>query len=266
MIRVFIEGVGVIGPGLPSWSESREILAGRQAYAGGELPRLLAGRLPPAERRRSTAVTRLALDVAEQALLPEVNAGDVATVFTSSGGEVEIIHRIFEELATPERQISPTQFHNSVHNAASGYWSIATGSRQASTSLSCFDDSFAVGLLETAGQACTERAKVLLVAYDFPPFQPIFEFRPLEAPFAVAMLLAPEPSGRSLGELALGFDAAGTGDPGRMENAGLEALRAGNPAARSLPLLAALARSEPAELSFGCADSRPLQVELTPCA
>jgi len=266
MIRVFVEGVGVIGPGLPSWNEGREILAGWQAYAGGELPRLLANRLPSAERRRSTAVTRLALDVAEQALPPDASAGDVATVFTSSGGEVEIIHRIFEELATAERLISPTQFHNSVHNAASGYWSIATGSRQASTSLSCFDDSFAMGLLETACQASAERAKVLLVAYDFPPLQPILRVRPLLAPFAVSLLLASEPSGRSLGELAIGFDTADTGDSGRMEDAGLEALRRGNPAARSLPLLAALARAEPAELIFGGAENGQLRVGLTPCA
>lgn len=261
MIRVFVEGVGMIGPGLPSWKESHEILAGLQAYAGGELPRLLASRLPAAERRRSTAVTRLAIDVAEQALPPDVNAGDIATVFTSSGGEVEIIHRIFEELATVERQISPTQFHNSVHNAASGYWSIATGSRQASTSLSCFDDSFAMGLLETAGQAFVEDTKVLLVAYDFPPLDPILRARPLLAPFAVSLLLASERSEHSLGELTIGLDTANAGDIGHMDDAGLEALRAGNPAARSLPLLAALARSETAELSYG-----QVRVGLKPCA
>jgi hypothetical protein len=265
MIRVFVEGVGIIGPGLPSWSESREILAGRQAYSGGELPRLLGSRLPSAERRRSTAVTRLAIDVAEQALPPNVSADDVATVFTSSGGEVEIIHRIFEELATAERLISPTQFHNSVHNAASGYWSIATGSRQASTSLSCFDDSFAMGLLETASQASIEGVRVLLVAHDFPPLQPILRVRPLLAPFAVSLLLASEPSEHSFCELAIGFDTADTGDFNHMEDAALEALRDGNPAARSLPVLAALARSEPAELIFACAENGQLRVKLTPC-
>jgi len=266
MIRVFVDGVGIIGPGLPSWNESHEILAGRHPYAGGELPRLLANRLPSAERRRSTAVTRLAIDVAEQALPSGVSADDVATVFTSSGGEVEIIHRIFEELATAERLISPTQFHNSVHNAASGYWSIATGSRQASTSLSCFDDSFAMGLLETASQTSVERTKVLLVAYDFPPLQPILRVRPLLAPFAVSLLLTSEPSEHSIGKLTIGFDTTDTDDTSHMEDSGLEALRTGNPAARSLPLLAALARSEPVELIFACAANGQLRVKLTPCA
>lgn len=261
MIRVFVGGVGIIGPGLPSWNESREILAGRQAYAGGELPRLLAGRLPAAERRRSTAVTRLAIDTAEQALPPGINADEVATVFSSSGGEVEIIHRIFEGLATTERLVSPTQFHNSVHNAASGYWSIATGSRNASTSLSCFDDSFAMGLLETAGQTSAEGTMALLVAYDFPPLQPILRARPLLAPFAASLLLAPAPSELGLAELTIELGDSDSDDAARMQDAGLEALRLGNPAARSLPLLAALARSESAELSFG-----RLRVKLTPCA
>lgn len=261
MIRVFVEGVGIIGPGLPCWNESREILAGRRAYTGGELPRLQAGRLPTAERRRSTAVTRLAIDAAEQALPPDMNATEVATVFSSSGGEVETIHRIFEELATPERLISPTQFHNSVHNAASGYWSIATGSWKASTSLSCFDDSFAMGLLETAGQTSIEGTRSLLVAYDFPPLQPILRARPLLAPFAASLLLAPAPSRRKLAELAIDFGDTDSDDGAHMHDAGLEALRLGNPAARSLPLLAALARSESAELSFG-----RLRVKLTPCA
>lgn len=265
MIRVFVEGVGIIGPGLPSWNESLDILAGRRAYTGGELPRLSASRLPAAERRRSTSVTRLAIDVAEQALPPNVRADEVATVFTSSGGEVEIIHKIFEELSTAERLISPTQFHNSVHNAASGYWSIATGSRQPSTSLSCFDDSLAIGLLETATQASIERTRVLLVAYDFPPLQPILRVRPLPAPFAVSLLLAPAPSGHSLGELTIDFAGAETSDASRMADAGLEALRSGNPAARSLPLLAALARPEAAELVCPCGEYGQVRIGLTPC-
>ena len=31
------------------------------------------------------------------------------------------VHAICESLATPERQVSPTRFHNSVHNAAAGW-------------------------------------------------------------------------------------------------------------------------------------------------
>lgn len=264
-MRVFVDGVGVIGPGLDGWESSLPILTGREAYREGEMPRLTAARLPPAERRRATAVTRLALEVAEQAIPAGVDPKRMATVFASSGGEVEIIDRIFCELATAERQISPTQFHNSVHNAASGYWSIATGSQCASTSLGCFDDSFTAGLLEAAVQAVTEAMPVLLIAYDFPPLPPIAEFRPLRAPFGTALLLNAERSAHSLMELRLAFGADPPADLSRMSDPRLEALRAGNPAARGLPLLAALAVGEPANIVLNCSLTGSLRLRAQPC-
>jgi hypothetical protein len=229
------------------------------------MPRLTGGKLPPAERRRATAVTRVALEAAEQAIPAGVDPQQIATVFASSGGEVEIIHRIFSELATPERQISPTHFHNSVHNAASGYWSIATGSQCASTSLSCFDDTFSAGLLEATVQTLAEATPVLLVAYDFPPLAPIAEFRPLSAPFGTALLLNAEKSAHSLMELQLAFDAGQPAAVSRMTDPGLEALRAGNPAARALPLLTALAAGKPAHLILSCSLTGSLHIRALPC-
>ena len=41
----------------------------------------------------------------------------------------QVIHEICEALATDEREVSPTRFHNSVHNASAGYWGIATRSQ-----------------------------------------------------------------------------------------------------------------------------------------
>jgi hypothetical protein len=265
MMRVFIDGVSIIGPGLEGWENSLPILSGRQAHGEGAMPSPQGGRLPPAERRRATAVTRLALEAAERAIPVGVDPKHIATVFASSGGEVETIHRIFSELATTERQISPTQFHNSVHNAASGYWSIATGSQCASTSLSCFDDSFTAGLLEAAVQAVTEGAPVLLVAYDFPPLPPLAEFRLLRAPFGTALLLSPERSAHSLMELQLAFEAAPPTELSRMSDPGLEALRAGNPAARGLPLLAALAAGARATIVLSCALTGSLRLRTQPC-
>ena len=152
-MKVFIEGVGLIAPGMSSWDAGSAVLRGDASYEPSPLPKLPASQLPPAERRSATTVTRLAVEVAAQAISEVYQAAELATFFASSGGEVEVIDRIFTELATAERQISPTVFHNSVHNAASGYWSIATGSRQASMSLSAFDDTFGAALLEAAIQA-----------------------------------------------------------------------------------------------------------------
>ena len=74
----------------------------------------------------------------------------------------DITHQICEALARPEREVSPTSFHNSVHNAPAGYWSIATGSRLASTSICAYDVSFAAGLLEAAAYATVEHQPVML--------------------------------------------------------------------------------------------------------
>ena len=82
-------------------------------------------------------------------------------------------------LATDGREVSPTRFHNSVHNAPSGYWAVATGSREPSTSLCAYDASFAAGLLEAAAQATVDDRPVTLVAYDLPYPEPLQRARPI---------------------------------------------------------------------------------------
>ena len=55
--------------------------------------------------------------------------------------------------------ISPTRFHNSVHNAAAGYWTIGAGCMQATTALSAYDATFAEGLLEALAQLADGRRR-----------------------------------------------------------------------------------------------------------
>ncbi|MBS1246065.1 MAG: hypothetical protein H6R47_264 [Proteobacteria bacterium] len=50
----------------------------------------------------------------------------------------------------------------------------------------------------------------------------------------------------------------------RLPDAGLDGLRTGNPAARVLPLLAALARNEAAELFLPYVHSQALRVNVQP--
>src|SRR3546814_2131149 len=76
-------------------------------------------------------------------------------------------------LASDARALSPTRFHNSVHNAAAGYWTIGTGCHAPSTAISSFDASFAQGLLEALVQLRTGAQAVLLVAYDAPSAGPL---------------------------------------------------------------------------------------------
>lgn len=264
-MKLHVATIGLSGPGLPDWPRSIAVLRGDVAYS--PVPYQASDRSPlsGAERRRATAITRLALEAAMEAAGPERETWDLPTVFASSGGEVDTCDTIFDQLAGPERMVSPTQFHNSVHNAASGYWGIASGSHQAATSLACFDDTFAAGLLEAAALIAADGREVLLVAYDGPPPYPIGPFRPLLAPFAVALRLTSEASPAWLASLEIDFDEAGVAAPTPMCSEALDALRLGNPAARALPLLAAIAAREDTVVYLGCAGPALLRVKVSPC-
>ena len=49
------------------------------------------------------------------------------SVFASTHGDLAITDYMCETLATDPTAVSPTKFHNSVHNAAAGYWTIGYG-------------------------------------------------------------------------------------------------------------------------------------------
>jgi hypothetical protein len=264
MIASLVTGVGLRGPGLNGWAASRAILSGAVPHALEPMPKPRADCLPATERRRATTVTRLALDVAGEAL-GDTDPVTVTSVFASSGGEVEVIHGIFAQLASPDPRLSPTAFHNSVHNTAAGYWSIASGSHHPADSLCAYDDSFGAGLAEALLRAAAGEGPVLLVAYDLPPLFPIAEFRPIQQPFAMALRLDADAGQSGLARLEAAYrPAPPTHEP--MADPGLEALRLTNPAARGLPLLAALARGQQAHVGLGHGMGGALEVYIAPCS
>jgi hypothetical protein len=186
-----IEGIGLMGPGLDGGNVVA-VLTGRSPYVRQPTVVPIPEGLPPAERRRLGLVVKLALNVGLQAILNAgVDADALPAVFASSGGDGQNCHEICQGLANDERLISPTRFHNSVHNAAAGYWSIATRSKAASNALCAFDWSFTAGLLEAVTQVVADQTRVLLVAYDAPYPQPLFAKRPIPEAFGVAFVLAP---------------------------------------------------------------------------
>src|SRR3954470_6103955 len=242
-MRAFVEGVGLVGPGLQSWQASRGLLAGDGAYRPQAILIAASALLPAAERRRAGMPVKLALAAGLEAIEGAGrDAATLATVFASSSGDCDNVHEMCAALATPERQVSPTRFHNSVHNAAAGYWSIATQCREPSTSLCGYDASFAMGLLEAASQVCVDGSPVALIAYDHPYPAPLHAARPIGGAFGAALVLAPQASGRTMAVLDIEFEAR-TAAETVMADAALEGLTSSVPAARSLPLLAALARS-----------------------
>jgi hypothetical protein len=265
-MRVYVEGVGLRGPGLDGWATSRPVLTGVKPYLPAPAIVPPSALLPANERRRTVQTVKLALAIGIEAF---ENAGrdatDTATVFTSSGGDGETIHEILKILASSDREISPTRFHNSVHNAPAGYWSIATRSHSPASSLCCYDASFAAGLLEAAVQATVENRAVALIAYDVPYPEPLNSVRSIGAIFGAALVLVPTASEASLAQLDL--ELRRTEHPGStMGCAGLEALRRGTPAARSLPLLAGLAQSAPKILTMDYLPGLKVSLSLVPAA
>ena len=242
-MNIFVESAAILAPGLAGWAASRAVLAGEKSYRPEAFVPPIAELLPAVERRRTSTTVKLALAAGHEALCGAGRRADsVATIFASSGNDGEIINDICLTLAGPDRQVSPTRFHNSVHNAPSGYWGIATHSHHPSTSICGFDWSFTIGLLEAAVQLQVERAEVLLIAYDIPYPMPLAGIRRVDQPFATALLLTREASITSMARLEISMDTRAKAIS-RMEDAALEELRSGNPSAIALPLLAALARS-----------------------
>src|SRR5215211_2122374 len=118
-----IEGIGLIGPGFGSWPAARLVLAGEAPYVAARTNLPAPDALPPSERRRASRAIKAALAAGFEAC---GHAGrdpsTLATVFSASAGDSNNCHEICQQLATDDRQISPTRFHNSVHNAPAGYW------------------------------------------------------------------------------------------------------------------------------------------------
>jgi hypothetical protein len=260
-VIIYLDAVGLCGPGLPGWQASQAILRGDAPYVQSPAEITPSDLLPPAERRRVGVAVKLALATAMDALAnASHDASQLLSVFSSSGGDGDNCHTICEALASSDRLISPTRFTNSVHNAPSGYWGIALKARPASTSLCAFDGSFSSGLLEAATQSITAKAPVLMIAYDTPYPEPLRAIRPIAHSMGVAMVVSPERSNATVAAMNL---ALGRGSLSVMSDPLLELLRCNVPAARSLPLLEAIAfgdRTGPLVLDMF--DNQQLLVEL----
>jgi hypothetical protein len=265
-MRVRPLGLGILAPGLTGWTEAAAVLRGEQTYRSEVLAPPPPVGLTPNERRRATLATRLALATAGQATAgANLSGTGLLSVFASSDGDMGLIDSMCRATYEHHEPPSPTVFQNSVHNAVAGYWSIAEGCREASTSVAAGDGSFAAGLLEAVTQAGVNGRPVLLVAFDVPAPALLHPHRSFSAPFACALLLAPALPGEDRGVLTLAPAGAGEAAPDTtMTDPDLEALRTGNPAARALPLLAAVAAETAARVHLPYWPDLHLAVDLEP--
>lgn len=252
-----IEGIGYWSHGLPSWDAARDYVRNGALYETAPTrpsPQLLA----PNERRRAPETVAVALEVAlaacaaagrEPATLP--------SVFASAHGDLAITDYMCATLAVEPATISPTKFHNSVHNAAAGYWTIGTGCMQAATAISAFDASFAQGLIEALVQLATGSEAVLLVAYDSEAVGPLASASLSSGLLGGALVLSQrERAGAPRLRLSL-VDADAP-----VPNGALARMAGGNASAPMLPVFETLALQQDARIMLKAGPGRVLQVEI----
>ena len=258
-IALTVEGIGFWAGGLPDWDAARAFVIDRvlpAAAAAKPAPQVLA----PNERRRAPESVALALEVAQAACtMAGRDPRTLASVFTSTHGDLAITDYICDTLAGAPETLSPTKFHNSVHNAAAGYWTIGTGCMAATTAISAYDCSFAQGLLEAAAQSRESGEPVLLVAYDSQSRGALKEISRSEGLLAAALVLNSNRDAEGVRTLRLSLRP----DAAQIADGALHARYARNAMAPMLPLLEALASRHSMTIALRASPRQTLRVDVS---
>ena len=245
----FVEGVAFWAPTLPGWPIARAAFRGEGVPADPPAKRPAPELLAAAERRRAPDTVALALEVAAAAVREAgLEPGTLPSIFTSAHGDLAVNDYMCRTLASQPTLISPTKFHNSVHNAAAGYWTIGTGCMAASSALTAFDASFAAGLLEAGTQCTADDRPVLLVAFDVEATGPLATVTTSHGLVAAALVLAPVRSERTVAAFEWSLAPAPSTLPPLCSSAA-RAL-AGNAMADALPFFEGVATAAGTPLSL----------------
>ena len=140
-------------------------------------------------RRRTSLLTRMAAEVVVQAARDRAGLADLALVYGSVYGEIRTTIDLLAALLVPGEPLSPTKFHNSVHNTAAGYISIAAGNRVGDTVLAAGRSTPAMALLEGALQVRARGGDVVVVIAEEALPEPLAAGRRY-GPFAAAFALS----------------------------------------------------------------------------
>ncbi len=151
--------------------------------------------IPAAMRRRTSLTSKMAITAATHACRQaEVAPELLPSVFASLGGEIQVTDALCRLLPDKNELLSPTQFHNSVHNTTAGYWGILNHCQKPATAIAATDDGFAMGLLESWSQLQQNAGDLLLVCYD--ELWPQYLAAPIGSKaFACALVLTTESDG-----------------------------------------------------------------------
>jgi len=187
MTELEIAGIGIWSPFFSDWQAFR---TGMKNGEWQEDAPLKPGLIPAKELRRSPQSVKMAVEVLGQACtMSALDAAGMAVVFASSMGDIQITDYLCRVLADNPGLVSPTRFHNSVHNATTGYWSIAGQTHAPTNAVSAYDYTAPMALFEAAVQAAEEDAPVLLACQEMAAPRALHFACPSDHPFAMALLL-----------------------------------------------------------------------------
>lgn len=195
MTSVDLVGIGVWSDEFSGWEQLCARFAGKPAREQEPLkPELISAR----ERRRAPMSVKMAVEVMDQACrMAGADRSSIATVYAGAYGDLQNTDNMCRTLADSPRALSPTRFHNSVHNAATGYWAIATGAHSPASAISAYDNSAGMVILEASSQVIAENTPVLAVVQELAAPNAYRPFYEAEHPFSAALLMQPRASGAS---------------------------------------------------------------------
>jgi len=223
-----ITGVAIWAPGYDD--ASRLTQADRDATIKAPKAELL----PPRLRRRCSLLTRMSAEVVARASAQAgIDTRSAAIVLASVYGEILTTGQLLSMMAEdPGSPLSPTRFHNSVHNTPIGYLSIATKNHQGSTAISAGASTVAMAMLEAATTVAAGQGPVIVAVAEEPLPPGLAEDGGRYEGLAVAFVV----EARRAAGIPVRLAKTGVGDP---LPAIPEALRR-NPCAHAITVAAAL--------------------------
>ncbi|MET0534445.1 MAG: beta-ketoacyl synthase chain length factor [Steroidobacter sp.] len=261
-LRVAVEGVSFWASRLPGWEIAQAVIRGDQPAPETASARPSPTLLAPTERRRAPDTVAVALEVAARACeAAGRKPADLPSVFASTHGDTAISDYMCATLVATPTLISPIKFHNSVHNAAAGYWSIGTGSLAPYTAISAFEFTFAAGLLEAATQVVCEQRPVLYVVFDIESKGALATMAPSRGLLGAGLVLAPVNQNQQR-TMILTSETVSAPDPTPARSAA-GPLVAANAMAPCLPLFEVLAQSSPRTVRLCLSQRTALNVQVS---
>ncbi len=190
-LKCKIAGIGAWGSYFDSWQALQQLLDGEslpETKNKGPKPTII----PANERRRAPLPVRLAVESSWQATQSAGLEPDTLTcVFASGLGDTELTDYMCKTLASEHKELSPTKFHNSVHNAPAGYWTISTGTMSAANSVAGYEESVSLTLVEALIQCVTEHKPMLVTFYDAPVADVLKPILSNQETFAFSLVILP---------------------------------------------------------------------------